>query len=184
MSRSALILCFLLGAWSAATVFMWQTAIKNFAVAESVLSSDEESFRSAVGDLSDESLRLVLRYQASEVNRLFFRGWGWIQLPLAAGVCLLAWRSSAGRFLAYASGIMFLIVIVLAAYVVPETVRLGRMMDFAARSELSEVRSMFWTLHHSYTGLDMLKLALAVASFGLVWSRTATRAPDGLSGAV
>lgn len=172
MRRRSLILCFLLGAWCAATLFMWQTAIKSFAVAEQVQRSDEAGFRAAADGLSGDSLRLVLRHQASEVNRLFFRGWGWVQLPLAVAVCVLAWRSPGGRFVAYATGIMLVIAVVLAAYAVPETIRLGRMMDFAGQHELPEVRSMFWTLHHSYTGLDMLKFALGLASFGTVWSRT------------
>ena len=172
MRRRSLILCFLLGAWCAATLFMWQTAIKGFAVAERVQQSDEVGFRAAVDGLSEDSLRRVLRYQASEVNRLFFRGWGWVQLPLALAVCILAWRSPSGRFVSYATGIMLVITVVLAAYAVPETIRLGRLMDFSGQDELPEVRSMFWTLHHSYTGLDMLKFALGLACFGAVWSKT------------
>ena len=169
MTRGTWLLCFLLGAWSAATVFMWQTAIQNFAVAESVVSSDSEGVREAVGELSDENLRLVLRHQASEVNRLFFRGWGWVQIPLAVAVCLLSWGGSRGRLLRYASVTLLAIVLFLAAYAVPETVRLGRMMDFAAETALPEVRSSFWALHHTYTGLDTFKLLVALVLFGQVW---------------
>ena len=175
MRRRSLILCFLLGAWCAATLFMWQTAIQSFGVAESVQFSDEAALRATVDSLSGDSLRLVLRHQASEMNRLFFRGWGWVQLPLAVVACFLAWRSPGSRFVTSATIVMLLIVVSLAAYVVPETVRLGRMMDFAGQSELPEVRSMFWTLHHSYTGLDMLKFALGLASFGTIW----WKAPSG-----
>ena len=148
---------------------MWQTAIQNFAVAESVLSSDSEGLRNALGDLSHENLRLVLRHQASEVNRLFFEGWGWIQIPLAAAVCWIAWRQPGGRLARSASGVMLAIVLILAAYVVPETVRLGRMMDFPAGGASPEVRSAFWALHHSYSVLDMVKLALGLLIFGGVW---------------
>lgn len=174
MRRRSLILCFLLGAWCAATLFMWQTAIRSFAVAERVQHSEEAGLQAAVDGLSDESLRRVLRYQASEVNRLFFRGWGWVQLPIAVAVCFLAWRSPGGRFVAYATGLMLAITVVLTAYAVPETIRLGRLMDFAGQDELPEVRSMFWTLHHSYTGLDMLKFGLGLACFGTVWAKSSS----------
>ena len=173
MSRWALILCFLLGAWSSATVFMWQTAIRNFAVAADVISSDDEGLRTIVGDLPDENLRSVLRYQASEVNRLFFRGWGWVQLPLAVAVCGLAWARPGGRVVRWASGIMFVIVVILGVYVVPETVRLGRVMDFLAEGELPEIESAFWRLHHAYTGLDMVKFGLGLLAFGRVCFRPA-----------
>ncbi len=166
MTRRSLVLCFLLGVWCSATVFMWQTAVQNFAVATGAQSSDVDGLREAVGDLSDENLRLILRHQASEVNRLFFRGWGWVQIPLSVAVCLLAWARPSGPLVRYASGIMLLIVLVLAAYVVPETIRLGRLMDFSAEGTIPDVRSTFWTLHHTYTGLDMVKLALGLLAFG------------------
>ncbi len=169
MRRSALPLCFLLGAWCAGTLFMWQTAIQNFAVAASVQASRDEGFREAAGAVSDDGLRLVLRHQASEVNRLFFRGWGWAQLPLGMLAVLLAWRGGGGWRVTGATGTMLAVSVVLTLYVVPETVRLGRMMDFAAESALPEVRSAFWTLHHAYTGLDALKLLLGLASAIVVW---------------
>jgi hypothetical protein len=174
MRRPVLLLFFLLGAWSGGTVFMWQTAIQNFAVAEAVAASGDHGLSATVGDLSNEGLRAALRYQASEVNRLFFRGWGWVQIPLAAGALFLAWITRCGPSATLVTGSMFVIVIVLAAYVVPETVRLGRMIDFAADGDLPSVRSMFWTLHHSYTGLDMLKFALGLGAVGLV-CRTTSR---------
>lgn len=167
MRRPVLLLLFLLGAWSAGTVFMWQTAIKNFAVAESIVASGDEELSEAVGDLSEEGLRAALRYQASEVNRLFFRGWGWVQIPIAVGCLFLAWFLRCGRGAMALTGSMLVIAIFLAAYVVPETVRLGRMIDFAAEGALREVRDSFWTLHHTYTGLDMLKFVMGLGTVGL-----------------
>ena len=174
MRRKALVLVFLLGGWSAATLFMWQTAIQNFTVAESVRLSHDEGLRGVVGDLPNDSLRLILRHQASEVNRLFFRGWGWIQLPIAVAACALAWRPRLGWFVPGATAAMLLIAVFLSAYAVPETIRLGRLMDFAGPAEIPDVRSSFWTLHHTYTGLDMLKFVLCLASFGVTWLKAPT----------
>ncbi len=175
MSWRVLALCFLLGAWCSASLFMWQVAVQNFAVAESVLASEEEGLRSATGDLPDERLRLVLRHQASEVNRLFFRIWGWVQIPLAVVVCALAWTGASGPggpVMRCATGTMLAIVLVLAVYVVPETVLLGRAMDFLPAGELPESRSAFWVLHHTYTGLDLTKFALGLLAFARLGYRS------------
>ena len=176
MRRTALLLLFLLGAWTGCTLFMWQTAIRNFEVAESVAASGDLGLRAAVGDLSQAGLRAALRFQASEVNRLFFTGWGWIQIPLAGTALFLAWHSRSGRAAQVALAAMLAIAIVLALYVVPETVLLGRLIDFAPDSDLPNVRSRFWTLHHSYTGLDMLKFVLGLGTVALVCRATCRNA--------
>ena len=131
--RSRLILLLLLGAWLGATLFMWMVATQNFAVVERIRASHSEGFAATVSKLSPEELRLVLRYQASEVNRLFFEGWGMIQPPLAVLVMLLAWRSGSGRRVVAVTAVMLLITVFLQVYVVPETVRLGRLLDFIPR---------------------------------------------------
>ena len=169
MRASAALLLFLLGAWCGGTLFMWQTAIQNFAVAEAIATSDHQGLRSAVGAVADEGLRQALRFQASEVNRLFFAAWGWVQIPLAGACLLLAWIGRRGIAAPVLTGCMLLIAVALAAYVVPETVRLGRMIDFASQGELLEARSAFWTLHHTYTGLDMLKLLLGLAAAAIAY---------------
>ena len=171
MKRATLALLFLVGAWSGCSVFMWQVAIQNFAVAEGLSVSSDEGLRDAVNGLSDESLRSVLRYQASEVNRLFFGIWGWVQLPIAVSLLVLVRAARCGMVAMPMAAGMLLIAVGLAAYVVPETVRLGRLIDFAAESSLPDVRSSFWTLHHTYTTLDMLKFALGLGVASIAWRR-------------
>ena len=101
----------------------------------------------------------------------FLRGWGWVQLPIALLAVALAWKLKAGRFVSVAVGAMLLITLFLQFYVVPETVRLGRLIDFIEEGELAAETSFFWTLHHSYTALDMLKFLLALATAGVLMFR-------------
>ena len=176
MSRWQAPLLVLLGAWIGCTLFMWQVAIQNFAVAESVSAANSEGLRQAVGGLAAEDLRTALRYQASEVNRLFFAGWGWIQLPLGIAILTIACFADSGRSVRALAAIMLAVALGLAVYVVPETVRLGRMIDFAPEPALPEARSAFWTLHHAYTAADSLKLLLGVVAVGLAWR--GRRAPE------
>ena len=175
--RSRLTLLLLLGAWLGATVFMWMVATRNFAVAERILAGRSEGFTTTVSKLSPEELRLVLRYQASEVNRLFFEGWGMVQPPLAVGVMLLAWRSGGSRWTVAATAMMLLITVFLQVYVVPETVRLGRILDFIPREPPPPEAAPFWRLHHTYTGLDMLKFGLGLGVAFLMVKRSTQGVP-------
>lgn len=166
MRPVAAVILLLVGLWSAGTLFMWQVAIQNFAVAERIAGSSPDGLRAAVGALSEEGLRSALRFQASEVNRLFFHWWGWLQIPLAVGCAALAFRLRQ-KTLVWAALAMLAISLFLAAYVVPETVRFGRLIDFAAEGSMPETHASFWTLHHLYTGLDLLKFGLGLAMAAL-----------------
>ena len=158
------LLLFLLGAWCGATVFMWLVATQNFAVATKLLEAPSSDFASAASPLAADNLRLVLRHQASEVNRLMFDGWGLVQVPLAAVALALAWRLRPGKFLLVAIGVMLLITLFLQFYAVPETIRLGRLMDFVPRDPPPPEATAFWRLHGAYTGLDMLKFLLGLGA--------------------
>jgi hypothetical protein len=173
---SRLILLLLLGAWLGATVFMWMVATQNFAVVERILAARSEGIAATASGLTPEQLRLVLRYQASEVNRLFFEGWGMLQPPLAVVVMLLAWRSGSGRWIVAATAMMLLITMFLQIYVVPETVRLGRILDFLPREPPPPEATPFWSLHHTYTGLDMLKFVMGLGVAFLAVKQASTQA--------
>ena len=155
---------------------MWQTAIQNFAVAETVATADPDGLELAAQGLAPGGLRTLVRYQASEVNRLFFSGWSWVQLGLASAAFGLAWLCGCGRAVVALVGAMLLITIGLAAYVVPESVRLGRLMDFAVEGSLPEIESMFWTLHHTYSGVDLAKFAMGLAAAGVACRHAARKA--------
>ena len=145
--RSSVLIGMVLGSWLAGTLFMWAVAVQNFRVAE----------RYSAGRPQPAEARLLMRYQASEVNRLFFERWGWAQLGLGAVFAWAAWRSRPLRVAALA---MLAILAALQFYVAPETVRLGRLLDFAAREPAPPEAASFWRLHHAYTALDMVKFLL------------------------
>jgi len=165
MHRKILI-AFLLGSWSAATVFIWAMAAQNFRLVDKLLSSPAPQFQARISPLAPSDARLLMRYQASELNRLFFWRWGAVQLALGAILSLLLWKPPADRFLRIAALLMLLLAAVLQFLVVPETVRLGRLLDFAARSPAPPWEAPFWRLHHAYTALDMLKFLIGIAATG------------------
>ena len=161
---------FVLGAWGGSTIFMWMVAMKNFQVVDAVLGAPPEAFRDTASALSADNLRLVMRYQASEVNRLFFAGWGMVQVVLPAVFLWPAWKLG-GRFLPAAAVLLLVTCLVLQFYVVPETIRLGRIIDFLPRDPAPPEVVPFWRLHNAYTGLDMVKLLVIVGALGAVLRR-------------
>ena len=167
------ILIFILGVWCGASVFMWLVATRNFAVARALQEQPSTGFQEVTSPLDADAIRLVTRHQASEVNRLFFDGWGLVQIPIALIAFGLAWRVGEGKALLVLVGLMLLIVLALQLYVVPETIRLGRVLDFIPRDPPPPEDAPFWRLHHTYTGLDMLKFILGLAATGmLAWRST------------
>jgi hypothetical protein len=172
VNRRAL-LSLVLGVWIGGTLFMWTVATQNFALVAQILSDPDDGFARVSEALSADELRLTMRYQASEANRLFFEAWGWAQLPIAALAAGLAWNAGPKpKALRIATAAMLLITAFLSLWVVPETVRLGRVIDFIPRDGSSANEVAFWRLHHTYTGLDSVKLLLA-----LVGGFLAVRAP-------
>ena len=149
---------------------MWMTAIKNFETVDKILASQPPAFESATTALADEDLREAMRYQASEVNRLFFNGWGLTQLALGLATLVLAWSSDGGRVTLGCVLGAFVIAVFLQAITVPETIRIGRIIDFGGGS--TEQTATFWHHHHSYTGLDMAKFVLLLVGLGSVVLRS------------
>jgi hypothetical protein len=162
------ILLFVLGIWCGASVFMWLVATQNFAVAKALQEAPVEGFVQTTSGLDAEAIRLATRHQAGEVNRLFFDGWGMVQIPIALLAFGLAWGGKSSRAVLMMVGAMLVIVVAFQLYIVPETIRLGRVLDFVAREPVPPEDAPFWRLHHTYTGLDMLKFLLGLSAAGIL----------------
>ncbi len=158
----------LLGAWLAGTLFMWAVATQNFRLVDRILAAPAPELTTRTAPLAPGEARLLMRYQASEVNRLFFDRWGWAQLGIGIIVAVLVFSDGADRPLRIAVTLMLVLAAALQLGVVPETIRLGRLLDFAPRSPDGAASgpeaAFFWRLHTAYTALDMLKFLLGVFS--------------------
>ncbi len=152
----------LLGGWLAGTLFMWAVATQNFRLVDRLWSSPPPEAAERIKPLAGGDARLLMRYQASEVNRLFFARWGWTQLAIAAVFTVLVFGLPPDRLLRATALLMLAIAAGLQFAVVPETVRLGRLLDFAARAAPPPEAAPFWRLHHAYTALDLVKLLLGI----------------------
>lgn len=163
MGRTQTIATAILGAWLGGTLFMWFLAGASFSTVERVLGMPAPPFAEATKPLGEGQIRVVLRHFASELNRAFFRAWGWAQAVLGALLIFFLLRQStrdtAGLALV---GIMLTLVLILLLIVTPQMVSLGRSLDFAPRNPAPSGMARFRMLHGVYTGLDAAKLLAGI----------------------
>ena len=150
--------------WLGWTLFMWLAATRSFRTVDGVLTASRPEFQQAVQPLGHDETRVVLRYLVSEINRTYFRLYGWVQILLGLLLLLLlgrqAPRDTVGLSLA---GVMLGLVLILTFVIQPQIVALGRSMDFMPRNPAPPVMPRFWMLHGAFTGLDGVKFLTGLA---------------------
>ncbi|HXH50074.1 MAG TPA: hypothetical protein VNM47_12085 [Terriglobia bacterium] len=159
MTRIQALSITVLSLWIGWTLFMWFAATRSFRTVDEVLKSPPAQLSSDVQGLKPEQTREVLRYLASEINRTYFRAYGWGQLVLGTALLfLLAWRTPRNGLDPAIAAIMLFIVIILTLGVMPQIIALGRNIDFLPRTPPPPGYQRFWKLHMMFTGLDGAKL--------------------------
>ncbi len=154
-----------LGAWLMGNVALAVVATQNFRAVDRVLRTAAEPSELArrLERLSAVEARELLRYLASEMNRFYFRIWGWSQLLLALLTLGGLWMGGVQDHWVRASVVaMLALVLVAVLFLTPEITALGRRLDFAPRNPPPPEFARFWRLHTLYTLLDLAKMGLGV----------------------
>ncbi len=153
-----------LSLWVGWTLFMWFAATRSFRTTDLVLKSPPPEFSRIAPGLSPESTREMLRYVASEINRTYFRAYGWGQIALGSVLLLLfLFKTPRDTFgLVVVAGMLF-IVLILTLGVMPQIIALGRNIDFLPRTPAPADYQRFWKMHMTFTGLDSAKLLAGLA---------------------
>jgi hypothetical protein len=129
------VLALVLGVWLAGTLFLGGVATENFFTIDRLLSSPRShaSFQRDVAQMPPGEARILLRYLSSELNRLYFEVWGWIELGLAISAVLLASVGCKQRRFKIGFTIMLAIAALMAFYLTPQITEVGRSLDFVPR---------------------------------------------------
>jgi hypothetical protein len=152
----------LLGGWLAGIILVGLMAAENFWIIDRLLATSlSEPFHRTVGQLRAGEARAMLRYVASEMNRLFFVWWGWSEATLGAVLLVLAVRIRSRRA---ATGVAAMLGIVTAMQLVltPRIVELGRSLDFVPREPPPPGLTQFGLLHAAYSILTLVKIAAGI----------------------
>lgn len=159
------LVCLLLGAWIAGSLFMYAVATQNFRSVERTIERDEPGSREAIHLLGGpEMTRVFLRHHVGEQNRFYFVAWEHAQLVLGLALLLLLVFASHQRKRVIAiCALMLLLVAVMRFSVTPSIIALGRELDFLPAGQDSVIRNQFKAWHSAYAALEVAKLVLGVA---------------------
>ena len=167
---------FCLGIWVMGTVCISVAATQNFYTIDRLLAAGgHPSFAEGVDRLGAPAARDLLRYLSSELNRLFFRYWNLVQIPLGGVTLWLVLGPPADRRLRWLVGAMLAIAVVLTVVVTPPIVSVGRSLDFVPRDPPPPSLTTFGILHAAYTSLEILKAGMGVYAAWWICRRTGSR---------
>ena len=123
-----------LGGWLLGTLLVGGVAAENFFRIDRLLDSpSHSSFQDDVARrLPAGEARAMLRYLASELNRVYFYVWGWVQLVLGAACFAVAALKLKQKKLLIGFSVMLAVVAVMAFYITPEIIEVGRSPGFCA----------------------------------------------------
>jgi hypothetical protein len=161
------IAAFLLGCWLLGSLFITFVATDNFHIVDAVLSSPPPEASKMIQTLGDQHARQLLRYLAGEENRGFFQDWELAQLALGTALVGFLLFGIEKRLLAVLAGAMLILTLFQHFKITPELDWTGRSIDFAPAE--SQARDQFWKLHGIYSGIEVVKMLLAVTTAGFLF---------------
>ncbi len=170
----------ILGAWMLGIVIVAAVAMQNFHTIDRLLeATPNAAFERGVEVLDGDrpgAAREFLRYLSSELNRLFFVGWGLAETVLGVALTALVWNVGPVRLRVAAMALLALTVVLTFA-VTPPIVGIGRALDFVPRDPPPPELAAFGWLHAAYSIGDGLKLVVGVLA--AVWIVKGRAALDG-----
>src|SRR6185295_5124100 len=90
-------------------------------------------FRSTVDAMKSPTVRELLRYLSSELNRLYFQYWNLAQLPLGILALWLVSKLPNSKHATWQIAAMLGVVLFLMLVVTPPILSVGRSLDFVSR---------------------------------------------------
>lgn len=145
---------------------MFVVATQNFRGVDRLLDSPTAAAADRIGVLGSDQARLLLRYQASELNRYFFQTWERFQLLWGTLLVLVSLRGSQRLPILVLPVLMLLIVAVGHWVLSPEINRLGALLDFVPDARQTAEGKTFWRYHQAYSSLEVAKFLLGIGFAG------------------
>ena len=169
--RSRAFTCLLLGMWLAGGLFLELTAAGNLRAVDRTLRDPHPSAAIRILKLGAADSRMLLRYEAAELNSACFETWETVQL--LGGLLFffyLLFATTEDKF-ALALALLLIVVVALQRFLVtPELQGLRRLLDFVPESAPSPYRGRFDALESTYLGMEIGKWVAQLGLAALVMS--------------
>jgi hypothetical protein len=154
---------FCMAVWLAGTVFIAIVATQNFYAIDRLLTDSPNGvFRHAAVTLENPTVRELLRYLSSELNRLYFQYWNLAQLPLGILVLWFVTKLPNSKHAMWEVVAMLGVVLFLMLGITPAIVSTGRSLDFVPRDPLPPGMRTFALLHTAYAVFTLINVVLGV----------------------
>jgi len=150
--------------WLAGMVSISIVATQNFYTIDRLLTDSPNGvFRHAVDTMTQTpTVRELLRYLSSELNRLYFQYWNLAQLPLGILALWLVSKLPNSKHATWEIAAMLGVVLFLMLVVTPPILSVGRELDFVARDPVPPGMRTFALLHTAYAVFTLINIVLGV----------------------
>jgi hypothetical protein len=154
---------FLIGAWLLGTVLVMFTTSQSYRNVDRFLATRPPEASTVLDDIGPESMRQILRFQASEHNRHVKETWEMMQLGLAAALLGTSFLTShRSRVVVVCAGVMMIMVLTMYLYVTPVMNTLSRSFDFLPLTAAVKEREDFSHYAVWHRVFEVLKTMLAL----------------------
>lgn len=158
---------YLMGAWILAILIFGFISMQNMSNVDRILRSPPAPVAKDIEDLGTDITRLLLRYQATELNRFLAETWGVGQIGLGAAVLsAVLFTAHRSKFLVSATCVMILIAIFQVAYIRPSMNAMGRAFDFLPAGAAGRERNSYQSYATMYTVAEVIKLLIGLLLSG------------------
>ena len=175
---------FLLGIWLGGSLVLWGVVGYNFAGISHILDGHSELAERTGLDPDHEDFKTTVKTSniwvfSSELNRAFFRWWGWVQLWFAMMTLLCSVVLRQGLWcpvlIAAAGGL-----VVYSTFVqIPEITEVGRSLDFVPRDPPPPQLEKFQSLHRMSLYTDFARgVLIFLAGVCVSWRSRPKAEPD------
>jgi hypothetical protein len=166
------LIAFLLGVWLGGSLLLDIIATHNLKSVDTLLNSPPPGAAKLIEGLGHDSARLLMRHQASELNRVYFENWGLAQVLIGIAVfALLLFATQEGKR-AVAISLALLVLAALMRFILPpDLVNYGRQLDFAGQHTVAGEYARFAGVHRAYGVAEVVKLGLGLVLLGLLVPR-------------
>lgn len=152
-----------MGAWILAILIFGFISMQNMSNVDRILGSPPSPVAKDIEDLGTDITRLLMRYQATELNRFLAETWGVGQIGLGAAVLsAVLFTAHRSKFLIYATCVMIVIALFQVAYIRPSMNAMGRAFDFLPAGAATRERESYQSYATMYTVAEVIKLLIGL----------------------
>lgn len=168
--------CFLLGLWLGGGLLLAWVTRENLNAADRILAQPDPAAILRIRILGKEETRLLLRYQASEINRSELETWEIVQVVLGSlFFFFLLFGTMEGKMALALSLVLLLFILVQLLLLTPELNAAGKLLDFLTPATVHAQRVRYRVTNAAYYAIEVAKWAVQFFLAGLLIARSRGR---------